>query len=104
MAAFHQLPFTKFARSTGQHIAYSKLDPSVASTSASRTFVCVADLGEIRYTYRFLAPLLAQAGHTAYMVDLRGMGDSSSRYSSYSVESCTEDIDALVESIASPVA
>ncbi|KAF0747081.1 hypothetical protein AaE_007868, partial [Aphanomyces astaci] len=73
---------------TGQHIAYSKLDPSVASTSASRTFVCVAGLGEIRYTYRFLAPLLAQAGHTAF--------------SSYSVESCTEDIDALDESIASP--
>ncbi|KAF0716916.1 hypothetical protein As57867_002577, partial [Aphanomyces stellatus] len=81
----------------GQFIAYTTYKPTTTTTALSHTFVCVAGLGETRHTYRHLAPLLADAGHMVLTVDLRGMGHSSTGFSSFSVEACTSDIESLLE-------
>ncbi|CAK4084286.1 unnamed protein product [Aphanomyces euteiches] len=104
MSAFHRLPAEKLSVGPNQHLSYSKVAPTTpAASNNAFTFVCVAGLGETRYTFRHLAPLLAQAGHTVYMVDLRGMGDSSTTFSSYSVEDNTSDLEALLVTIGGKV-
>ncbi|KAG9414863.1 hypothetical protein AC1031_008277 [Aphanomyces cochlioides] len=100
MSAFHRLPAEKLSVGPNQHLSYSKVAPTTtAASNNAYTFVCVAGLGETRYTFRNLAPLLAQAGHTVYMVDLRGMGDSSTTFSSYSIEDNTADLEVLLSTI-----
>src|SRR6204780_2148665 len=41
-------------------------------------------MADIRSTYRFLAPLIANAGYRVASVDLRGHGESSVDWGSYS--------------------
>ena len=44
--------------------------------------VCVPGMGDLRATYRFLAPQLVAAGFRVATVDLRGHGDSTTGFSS----------------------
>ena len=61
--------------------------------------VMVPGLGDVRQSYRFLAPLVAAEGYRVVTVDLRGHGDSSTGWPSYSSAAVGDDVLALVEHI-----
>lgn len=61
--------------------------------------VCLPSLGDMRAEYRFLAPQLVQAGFRVVRMDLRGLGDSSTRFADYSVASVGADLLALIHSL-----
>jgi pimeloyl-ACP methyl ester carboxylesterase len=58
--------------------------------------VLVPGMGDLRTSYRFLAPALAAAGYTVATTDLRGHGDSDTSFSSYGDIATAGDIAALV--------
>ena len=58
--------------------------------------VAAPAMGDLRSTYRFLAPELVAAGYRVVSLDLRGHGESSVRWDDYSVGSVASDILALV--------
>jgi pimeloyl-ACP methyl ester carboxylesterase len=57
--------------------------------------LCTPGMGDLRGEYRFLAPELEQAGYRVVTMDLRGHGDSSTGWPSYSVDAIGSDIAAL---------
>ncbi|OQS04336.1 hydrolase [Thraustotheca clavata] len=89
MTTFKNQPFEKL---------YEKHAPT-GTTNNPLAFLCVPGIGETRHSYRCLAPLLAAAGHTIYTADLRGSGDSSVNFTSYTVEDITADMVMLLESL-----
>lgn len=64
--------------------------------------VLVPGMGELRSTYRLLAPLLVGAGYTVITCDLRGHGDSDATFSSYGDAQTAEDITALIRELGRP--
>jgi pimeloyl-ACP methyl ester carboxylesterase len=59
-------------------------------------------MGDIRGTYRFLASLIAAAGYRVAGVDLRGHGDSSTGWDSYSRTDTAGDLLAVIEKLGGP--
>lgn len=64
--------------------------------------VCLPGMGDLRRSYRFLAPRLAAAGYRVATLDLRGLGESSARWESYGQRAMGEDALALVEHLGGP--
>lgn len=62
----------------------------------------VPGMGDLRSSYRHLAPLLVAAGYTVVATDLRGHGDSDATFSHYGDEDTANDIAALIESLHEP--
>jgi pimeloyl-ACP methyl ester carboxylesterase len=58
--------------------------------------VCVPSMGDVRQEYRFLAPMLVDAGYRVVTMDLRGLGESSVGWPDYSVAAIGADILALI--------
>jgi len=58
--------------------------------------VCVPGLGDVRASYRFLAPQLVAAGYRVVTMDLRGHGDSSVGWADYRDTAIAGDALALV--------
>lgn len=56
-------------------------------------------LGDIRQEYRFLAPLLVDAGYRVVTLDLRGHGESSAGWPDYELASVGRDFLALIRSL-----
>lgn len=61
--------------------------------------VCVPSLGDLRGEYRFLRPLLVEAGFQVATMDVRGHGDASIKWDDFSVAGVGEDILALVREL-----
>lgn len=61
--------------------------------------VCVPSLGDVRGEYRFLTPLLVQAGYRVVTMDVRGHGESSKDWDDFSVAGVGEDILALIREL-----
>jgi pimeloyl-ACP methyl ester carboxylesterase len=59
-------------------------------------------MGDLRSTYRFLAPALRDAGYRVVCMDLRGHGDSDATFSSYGDEETATDIAALIDALGGP--
>ncbi|TCP41216.1 pimeloyl-ACP methyl ester carboxylesterase [Tamaricihabitans halophyticus] len=59
-------------------------------------------MGELRSSYRFLAPQLVEAGYQVAAVDLRGHGDSDPTFDSYGDVETASDIAALLRHVGSP--
>jgi pimeloyl-ACP methyl ester carboxylesterase len=59
----------------------------------------VPGMGDLRSTYRFLAPLLVAAGCTVATTDLRGHGDSDASFSTYGDVATADDLAALLDAI-----
>jgi pimeloyl-ACP methyl ester carboxylesterase len=59
--------------------------------------VCVPSMGDVRQEFRFLVPILAEAGFRVASMDLRGLGESSVEWDDYSVVGVGSDIGALIE-------
>lgn len=64
--------------------------------------VLVPGMGDLRATYRFLAPRLVAAGHRVATTDLRGHGDSDTTFDSYGDLETAGDIAALIETLGGP--
>jgi pimeloyl-ACP methyl ester carboxylesterase len=62
----------------------------------------VPGMGDLRATYRFLAPALRDAGYRVASTDLRGHGDSDTTFSSYGDLETAGDIVALIEELGGP--
>jgi pimeloyl-ACP methyl ester carboxylesterase len=66
------------------------------------TVVLVPGMGDLRTTYRFLAPALREAGYRVAVTDLRGHGESDAGFSSYGDAESGADLLALVEELGGP--
>ncbi len=74
--------------------------PRAGSASTSKVMdplvVLVPGMGELRSTYRVLAPALADAGYQAACADLRRHGDSDTTFVSYGDVETAADMVALI--------
>jgi pimeloyl-ACP methyl ester carboxylesterase len=61
--------------------------------------VLVPGMGDLRSAYRFLAPVLRDAGYRVACTDLRGHGDSDATFSSYGDVETAADVLALIEEL-----
>src|SRR4051812_18677478 len=59
-------------------------------------------MADTRSTYRFLAPLIANAGYRVARVDLRGHGESTAGWSSYTHVDTAGDLMAVVRKLGGP--
>jgi pimeloyl-ACP methyl ester carboxylesterase len=59
--------------------------------------VMLPGMGALRSEYRALAPVLREAGYRTVTADLRGHGDSSASWSSYTLTDVGEDLLALID-------
>lgn len=64
--------------------------------------LCAPGMGDLRSTYRHLAPRLVAAGYRVATVDLRGHGDSDSGFSTYGDDETASDLGALVTALGEP--
>jgi len=64
--------------------------------------VCLAGMGDIRSTFRFLSPALAEAGFRVATMELRGHGDSDATFSAYDDAAAASDLLALVDELGGP--
>jgi len=89
---------TRYLDVPGGRIAYDYDD-----TGAGPLVVCVPGLGDVRATYRFLAPRLVAAGYRVATMDLHGHGDSSVGWANYRDTAIAGDVLALIRALdASP--
>lgn len=82
---------------TGGTIAYDLTGPADGPL-----VICVHGLGDTRASYRFLAPKLAESGYRVAAMDVRGHGDSSTRWPEYSTPAVADDISALINRLGGP--
>ena len=64
--------------------------------------VLVPGMGDLRASYRFLAPALREAGYRVACSDLRGHGDSDAAFGSYGDVETAGDILALIDELGGP--
>jgi pimeloyl-ACP methyl ester carboxylesterase len=64
--------------------------------------VLLPGMGDLRATYRFLAPVLQSAGYRVARADLRGHGDSDTTFASYGDQETAGDTIALIEELGGP--
>ena len=86
---------TEFIEVKGGRIAYEV-------TGQGPLVVLSHGMGETRASYRFLAPLLAAAGYRVASADLRGHGESSPGWDSYTRTDTAADLIALIEHLGGP--
>ncbi|MFJ6724690.1 alpha/beta fold hydrolase [Streptomyces sp. NPDC091281] len=79
----------------GGRIAYE-------STGRGPLIVLSHGIGDLRQSYRFLAPLLAEAGYRVVSADLRGHGESSTGWPSISRSDVASDLIALIRHLGGP--
>lgn len=58
--------------------------------------LCLPGIFDMRSEYRFLVPLLAQAGYRVVTMDWRGLGETSARWPSYAPQDISGDILAMI--------
>jgi pimeloyl-ACP methyl ester carboxylesterase len=84
---------TEYVERDGGLIAYDD------THSSGPLVVAVPGMGDLRQEYRFMAPRLVEAGFRVVTMDLRGHGESSIGWASYTPEDAADDIAALIESL-----
>ncbi|MET7683817.1 alpha/beta hydrolase [Streptomyces sp. NPDC005423] len=71
-------------------------------TGVGPLVVLAHGMGDTREAYRFLGPALVEAGYRVAVVDLRGCGESSTGWASYSRTAIAGDLLALVRHLGGP--
>lgn len=69
---------------------------------AGPLLVLVPGMGDLRSTYRFLAPALRESGFRVACTDLRGHGDSDATFGSYGDLDTAADVIAFIEELGGP--
>ncbi|WP_440107721.1 alpha/beta fold hydrolase [Streptosporangium sp. H16] len=87
---------TEFLNVDGGTIAYE------VTGTAGPLVVLAHGMGDSREAYRFLAPALVEAGYRVAAVDLRGHGESSVGWASYTRTALAGDLIALVRHLGGP--
>lgn len=87
---------TEFVEIDGGRIAYDV-------TGEGPTVLLAPGMGTTRDAYRFLAPKLVAAGYRVVTVDLRGHGESSMTWSSYTRTDTANDLIAVIRAVGGPV-
>lgn len=64
--------------------------------------LCMPGMGDLRQSYRFLAPRLSAAGFRVATMDLRGLGESSARWDDCGQRAMGDDALALVRHLGGP--
>jgi pimeloyl-ACP methyl ester carboxylesterase len=64
--------------------------------------VLVPGMGDLRSTYRFIAPALRAGGYRVATTDLRGQGDSDTTFTSYGDTDTAGDVLALIDELGGP--
>lgn len=59
-------------------------------------------MGDLRSTWRFVAPSLVQAGYRVAVMELRGHGDSDTTFVAYDDPSAAGDVLALIDELGGP--
>ncbi|MGA8115735.1 MAG: alpha/beta hydrolase [Actinocatenispora sp.] len=88
---------TEFLQVDGGRIGYE-----VAGPADGPLVVCAPAMGDIRQEYRLLAPLLVAAGYRVATMDIRGHGETSTGWDSYTHERVGADYLALVDHLGGP--
>lgn len=83
-------PVTRFLDRANGHIAYDD------SGGTGTLIVASPGMGNLRQQYRFLRPLLIQAGYRFVSLDVRGHGESSAKWTDYSSRAIGCDMLALI--------
>ncbi len=83
---------TRYLEVPGGRLAYD-------DTGTGPLVVCLPGLGDLRASYRFLAPRLVAAGYRVVTMDLRGLGESSTDWADYHVTSVAGDLLALLRAL-----
>ena len=83
---------TRFLGRPGGRIAYDL-------AGAGPLVVCIPGMGDLRSSYRFLAPALGAAGYRVATMDLRGHGDSDATFSEYDDVAAGSDVVALLAEV-----
>ncbi len=86
---------TLFLDRPGGRIAYE-----VSGTGP--VVVMVPGMGDLRSTYRHLAPMIVAAGYRVALTDLRGHGDSDAGFSTLGDVPTAGDVLALIEQLGGP--
>ena len=86
---------TEFVEVHGGRIAYDVIGDGPL-------VVLSPGIGDTRSTYRFLAPLIANAGYRVARVDLRGHGESSAGWDSYSRTDTAGDLIEVIRKLGGP--
>jgi pimeloyl-ACP methyl ester carboxylesterase len=86
-------PATRYLQVGGGRIAYD-------DTGGSGPIVlALPGMGDVRAEYRFLRPLLQQAGYRVVTMDVRGMGETSAVWYDYSARAVGTDAISLVDAL-----
>jgi pimeloyl-ACP methyl ester carboxylesterase len=64
--------------------------------------LCVPGMGELRSSFRHLAPALVAAGYRVAVLDLRGHGDSDLDFGAYDDAALAADITAVIDALGGP--
>lgn len=86
---------TRYLDRTGGRIAYDV-------DGEGPLVILIPGMGDLRATYRFLAPVLRAAGYRVAATDLRGHGDSDATFSAYGDAETAGDVLALIEELGGP--
>jgi pimeloyl-ACP methyl ester carboxylesterase len=86
---------TEFIEIDGGRIAYDV-------TGEGPTVVLAHGMGTTRNAYRFLVPKIVAAGYRVVNVDLRGHGESSMGWSSYTRTDTANDLIAVIRQVGGP--
>jgi pimeloyl-ACP methyl ester carboxylesterase len=87
-------PFDLLQRPDGR-IAYDV-------TGSGPLVICVPGMGDLRSSFRFLVPVLVEAGYRVTTMDLRGHGDSDATFTRYDDVATGQDVLALVAHLNGP--
>ena len=86
--------------STTRYIETGEGKISIEDTGGKgKPVLCVPGMGDGKSVYRFLAGGLSKKGYRAITMDLRGMGESSVKWSDYSEASIANDIISVIEQL-----
>ena len=85
-----------------QHLSIDSHTLAYDVTGEGPLVVLAHGMGDSRHSYRFLAPLLVEAGYRVANLDIRGSGDSSLGWDDYSRTAMGGDIVALVRHLGGP--
>jgi pimeloyl-ACP methyl ester carboxylesterase len=72
------------------------------STGTGPLVICAPGMGDLRSSYRYLVPVLAEAGYRVVVLDLRGHGASDATFTSYDDAALASDFIALAEHLGGP--